>query len=778
MTAESESTLKVVGHSVCKLDALGLACGQARFVDDIAISDLAHAKILRSPHAHAEIVAIDTSAAQALPGVLAVLDHRNTPRVMRTTAGQGYPEPSPYDYTTFDNKVRFVGDRVAAVAAETAAIAAEALNLIRVEYRELAAVFDPEQALAEGAPVIHDQPDARVLIPVEYDPARNMAAHVEVRTGDPEAALAVAEKTFSRRFEVHYASHAMLEPPITICYFDDNGRLVIRTSTQVPFHVRRIVAQALEIPVGRIRVIKPRIGGGFGGKQEVMTEPVCAMLAKRTGRPVRLAMTRQEVFVSARTRHPQVVKLTTAMVGDEITALDLETVMNSGAYGSHALTVACNTGSKTIPLLNKIPNLRFSATTAYTNLPVGGAYRGYGATQGYFALGVIVDEMARAVGEDVIEFYRRRHIREGETSPIFAALGEGKAGVEMTIDSCGLAECLSRGAAAIGWEEKRGRRLRSGSRVRGVGMVCLMQGSSIPEIDMGAASIKLNEDGSFNLLIGATDLGTGSDTVLAQCAAEVLGVDVESIIVYSSDTDMTPFDVGAYASSTTYLSGAAVAKAAAAAREQIIRAAAAMTGRDSEELDCDCHAVVDPQGQVVKTLSEVALHTLYSADQHQIIGTASHITHRSPPPFAAHFAEIELDEETGQVKVIEYVAAVDCGTAINPKLAEGQTEGSVVNGIGYALTERYLFDERGRMVNPNFGRYKIPCSADIPRLQTILVPTHEPTGPFGAKSVSEISINGPLPAIANAIYDAAGIRLSSAPFTAEKVLAELKAVSG
>jgi CO/xanthine dehydrogenase Mo-binding subunit len=774
---KAESQLKVVGHSVCKVDALGLACGQGRFTDDIDIPGLAHAKLLTSPLAHARIAAIDTSQAEALPGVSCVLTHLNTPRVMRTTAGQGFPEPSPYDYTTFDNKVRFVGDRVAAVAAETEEIALEALTLIKVDYEELPAVFDPEQALTAGAPVIHDEEDARVVIPVEYDPARNLAAHVQVAVGDTQAALAAAERTFHGRFELHQASHCMLEPPVTICYLDDNGRLVIRTSTQVPFHVRRIVAQALEIPVRMIRVVKPRIGGGFGGKQEILTEPVCAMLTWRTGRPIRYRMTRQEVFVAARTRHPQIVELTTGIDQDgEISALDLRALMNSGAYGSHALTVACNTGSKTIPLLNKIPNLRFEATTAYTNLPVGGAYRGYGATQGYFALGVIFDEMAEAMDEDVVELYRRCHIREGETSPIFAALGEGKAGVEMTIDSCGLDACLELGATAIGWQEKRGRRVQHGSKVRGIGMVCLMQGSSIPEVDMGAASIKLNDDGSFNLLIGATDLGTGSDTVLAQCAAEVLGVGVESVIVYSSDTDMTPFDVGAYASSTTYLSGAAVEKAAQDVRRQIIAAAAVMTGAEPEQLDLDCDAVVDSQGKVVKTLAEVALHTLYSSDQHQIIGTASHITHRSPPPFAAHFAEVEVDRETGVVKVSEYVAAVDCGTAINPKLAEGQTEGSVVNGIGYALSERYIFNERGRMLNPSFGRYKIPCSADIGAIRTILIPTYEPTGPFGAKSVSEISINGPLPAISNAIYDAVGVRLRQAPFTPERVLAAIRSL--
>jgi CO/xanthine dehydrogenase Mo-binding subunit len=768
------NSLSVVGHSVLKVDALGLACGHAAFTDDVCIPRLAHARVLASPLAHARIRTIDTRRAEALPGVLAVLTHENTPRVMRTTAGQGFPEPSPYDYTTFDTKVRFVGDRVAAVAAESEAIAHQALGLIEVDYEELPAVFDPEQALEPGAPVIHDQDDARAAIPVEYEPERNLAAHVAVEVGDAGAALDAADLRFSGRFETHYGSHAMLEPPITICTFDDVGRLVVRTSTQVPFHVRRIVAQALQIPVRLIRVVKPRIGGGFGGKQEVMLEPVCALLAWRTGRAVRLAMSREEVFVAARTRHPMIVELTTGMSRDgDITALDMRAVMNSGAYGSHALTVACNTGSKTIPLLNKIPNLRFEATTAYTNLPVGGAYRGYGATQGYFALGVLVDQMARAAGVDVVDFYRRHHIRVGETSPILAALGEGREGVPQTIGSCGLDECLTRGAEAIGWADKHGRERRDGDRVRGVGMACLMQGSSIPEIDMGAASIKLNDDGSFNLLVGATDLGTGSDTVLAQCAAEVLGVGVESVVVHSSDTDLTPFDVGAYASSTTYLSGMAVHKAAVDARQQIVRAAAAMTGVEPETLELAGAAVVDGRGRAVATLAEVALHTLYARDQHQIIGTASHISHASPPPFAAHFADVEVDLATGVVRVVEYVAAVDCGTEINPILAEGQTEGAVVNGIGYALTEQYLFDESGRMLNPDFGRYKIPCSADLPRITTIHVPTWEPSGPFGAKSVSEISINGPLPAIANAIYDACGVRLYRSPFTPEDVVRAL-----
>ncbi len=765
--------LTVVGQSVQKVDALALACGHARYTDDFSLPGILHATVLRSPHPFARIIAIDTSAAEAMDGVECVLTHVNTPRVMRTTAGQGFPEPSPYDTTTLDSMVRFVGDRVAAVAARTEEIARAALDRIEVRYEVLEPVFDPEAALQPGAPIIHPEPDARPAIPVEYAPERNLAAHVEVVVGDVEAGLAAADTVFDERFEVHYGSHAMLEPPITICYLDDVGRLVVRTSTQVPFHARRIVAQALQIPVRSVRVIKPRIGGGFGGKQEILTEDLCAMLTWRTGKPVRMAMTREEVFIAARTRHPMILRLRAGLTdGGDITAIDLTTVMNSGAYGSHALTVACNTGSKTLPLLNKVPNLHFEASTAYTNLPVGGAYRGYGATQGFFALGVVVDEMACKLGIDPVELYRRHHIRAGESSPIFEALGEGTAGVAMTIDSCGLGDCLTLGAERIGWE-RRGRRERDGDRVRGLGMVALMQGSSIPGVDMGAASIKLNDDGSFNLLVGATDLGTGSDTVLAQCAAEVLGVATEEVIVTSSDTDVTPFDVGAYASSTTYLSGNAVRAAAHDARRQILAVATAMSAVAAEQLEIVEGTVVDRTGRTVATLADIGVRTLYQHDQHQIIGTASQLSQRSPPPFAAHFAEVEVDTATGLVRVVRYVAAVDCGTAINPRLAEGQTEGAVVNGIGYALSERYLID-RGRVLNPSFGGYKIPCATDFGSVETILVSTWEPSGPFGAKSVSEISINGPLPAISNAIYDAVGVRLRTSPFTPERVLEALR----
>jgi len=705
-----------------------------------------------------------------------VLTHEDVPRNMHTTAGQGYPEPSPYDTPMLDSKVRYVGDRVAAVAAETREIAEEAIRLIEVDYEPLPAVFDMMQATEPGAPVIHDEPDARAIIPVPYEPQRNLAAHTDMRIGDPDAAFAKALVQIDVTCETHYGQHTPIEPHVTICWIDADGRLIIRTSTQVPFHVRRIVAQSLGIPVRKIRVIKPRIGGGFGAKQEVL-EDLVAMLALKTGRPVKHEYTREEEFVSSRTRHPGRVRVRLGMAKDGTPeAIDMYVRTNTGAYGSHALTVACNCGSKTLPLY-PCPNVGFVAESVYTNLPVAGAYRGYGATQAAFALEVAMDMAAERLGMDPVELRRKIHIREGQGSAVFRALGEGKAGVEQKIGSCKLDECLDQGAKAIGWKEKRGQDRNSKSRLRrGVGMCTLMQGSSIPEIDMGAASLKMNDDGSFNLLVGATDLGTGSDTVLGQIAAEALSVPLDHIIVYSSDTDLTPFDVGAYASSTTYLSGEAVRKAAMLVRSQILRVAADMLGLppgDAEGLCTENAHVVAPSGRRI-SYRDIALRALYETDQHQIASHASHITHASPPPFAAHFAEVEVDTETGLCRVLKYVAAVDCGTAINPKLAEGQTEGAVLNGISYALTEEMVFDAWGRCLNPNFGHYKIFTTRDLPELVTILVPSYEPTGPYGAKSVSEISINGPLPAISNAIYDAVGVRLLRSPFTPERILRALK----
>jgi len=772
MTSRPE--FSVVGKRERKVDGRALATGKPVFVADLRLPDTLHVKILGSPHAHARIVRIDTSAAEAMPGVACVLTHENTPPTRHTTAGQGFPEPSPYDARMFENKVRFIGDRVAAVAAESEAIALEALKAIEVEYEELEPVLSIDDALREGAPVIHDEADSTGI----YDAARNIVADVDIDVGDVSAGFAGSDVVVESTCETQYAQHTPIETHVVLSYLDDAGRLVLRTSTQVPFHARRIVAQTLGIPIRDIRVIKPRIGGAFGTKQEVLLEDIAGLVTLRTGRPTLIRLTRKEEFVAARTRHPMRVRVKLGAGGDGVLrAIEMEAVSNTGAYGAHGLTVLANTGSKTLPLYNKAPNAHFFGQAVYTTLPVPGAYRGYGATQGYFPLETAMDELAERLGIDPIELRRLNHIRVGEGSPIFEKLGEGREGVEQTVKSCELERCLEIGAERIGWAEKRGKRLRDGPWVRGVGMSIMMQGSGIPMIDMAAATIKMNEDGSFNLLVGATDLGTGSDTILAQIAAEVLGVPVEWILVASSDTDFTPFDVGAYASSTTYVSGTAVQRAAEKVRDQIFAVAAPFLGAEAGALHLADGAVVGPSGRTMM-LADACVRAMYESDQFQIAATASCVPAESPPPFLANFAEVAVDTETGGVKVLHYVAAVDCGVAINPTLAEGQMEGALVNGIGYALTEEMQISSRGRVRNPSLFDYKIPGMLDIPRLDVVLVESYEPTGPMGAKSVGEIGINGPIPTIANAIYDAVGVRLKETPFTPERVLAAIQAVEG
>ena len=767
-----KSIMKVVGKSVEKIDSLSLSTGCAKFYNDFRFPNEGYVKFLYSPHAHANILSIDASKAKSVDGVIDILHYGNVPRILHTTAGQGYPEPSPYDAVMFDSTMRFVGDRVAAVFAETPEIAEEAISKIKVDYEVLPALFDFEKAMEKNAPIIHPENDKKYLIPAYYEPQRNIVAKVEINVGNLEKGLEESDFAFDETFYTHYGSHAMIEPHGVVTYLDENNRLTIITATQVPFHVRRICAHILQIPIKRIHVIKPRIGGGFGGKQEVFLEYVAGLFTLKTGRPAKIVFTRKEVFQSSRTRNPVRTRIKSGLKKDgTIHALSLDALMNTGAYGSHGLTVLSNVGSKALPLINKAPHQSFKGISVYTNLPIGGAYRGYGATQSYFALGQMMDIMARKIGIDLLEFYKKNTIKSGESSPIFEKLGEGKEGVKMSIKSCGLIDCIDAGAKEIDWYSKRDKRIKNGIRVHGVGMACMMQGSGIPKVDMGAAYMKMNEDGSFNLQIGATDLGTGSDTVLGQIAAETVGVDIEDILVKSSDTDFTPFDVGAYASSTTYISGEAVRKCALKIKDQILSTASEMSKQPVKSLKINDKKVIWDNGSI--NLGDICTYAMYQENQFQIQATASNISQVSPPPFSAHFVEVEIDTETGELKIVKYVAAVDCGTAINPKLAEGQIEGSVLNGISWALTEEYRFTKKGAMINADFGRYKLFTAADIPEMKTILIPTHEPTGPYGAKSVGEVAINGPAPAIANAIYDAIRIRFYSLPITADKIFQRL-----
>jgi putative selenate reductase molybdopterin-binding subunit len=762
----------VVGRNVRKVDGVKLVTGGAAFTDDIQIPGMLHGKILPSPHAHARIRRIDTTKAKALPGVHAVLTYKDVPRVPHTTAGQAWPEPSPYDTYLLDSKVRFVGDRVAAVAAESRAIAEKALGLIEVEYEVLPAVLDMEQAMAPGAPVIHDEPDSTRI----YDREHNIAGYILREIGNVEQGFRDSDYIIEREFRTSRQQHCPIEPHITISWLDADGRLVIRTSTQVPYHCRRQVAMILQIPVSRVHVVKPRIGGGFGGKQEMLLEDICGALALATRRPVKIEFTREEEFYMARSRHPQRLRMKMGVTRDGIVlASQLTVLATTGAYGSHSTTVQGNTGSKVLPLY-RAPHMRFECHVVYTNAPVAGAFRGYGCPQGFFAQETVVDEIACELGMDPLEFHRKNVIRLGDTDLLSAQLGEGKAGLPRLVRSCGLPKCMESAARAIGWAQKR-RQFPIGHTHlrRGVGMACTMQGSGIAGVDWASAFLKMNEDGSFYLQVGAADVGAGADTVLSQIAAETLGVSLDKIVITSGDTDITPFDVGAYASSTTIISGGAVKKAAGKVRAQVLELASKMLDAPVDQLDCRNNEVFTTCAcrKSVK-MSDLAMQAMYK-EKLQIMDGASHFNTDSPPPFCATFAEVEVDTETGQVRVLHLATAVDPGTAINPMQAEGQVEGAVAQGLGYALTEELVLDAKGAPVNPNFLDYKMFGALDMPKLTTILVETDEPLGPYGAKSISEVPINGPAPAIANAIFHAVGIRIRRLPFRPEDVLRALHA---
>jgi putative selenate reductase molybdopterin-binding subunit len=763
---------QVVGKPEIKVDAIKLAQGKPAFSADIEIPGMLHAKVLRSPHAHALIKRIDTTKAKALQGVAAVLTWQDIPRVVYSTAGQSDPIPGPLDSFSLDKKVRFVGDRVAFVAAITPEIAEQACRLIDVEYEILDFVLDPSLAMKPNTVQIHDEPEYVNF--AESNPAKNLAAEIRIDIGDVEKGFAEADEVFESVYEVPKVQQAHIEPHVCITYWDEDDRLVIRTSTQVPFHVRRMLSPVLELPIKRIRVIKPRIGGGFGGKQEVLMEDVAAHLTIATRRPVLYEYTREEEFIGARSRHPMRIWMKTGVLRDgTITANEMRALSDTGAYGSHALTVTGNTGHKSMALYvgdgkyRKSPNIRFHADIVYTNTPPSGAFRGYGVPQGYWAVERHMEKIARSMGFDPLEFRLKNAIHAGEYHPFSTAWNEGREPRPEIIYTVGLEQCVQQGKAAIGWDDKYGNPAwhenalgHPAVKRKGIGVAMVMQGTAIPYLDMGGASIKMNDDGSFNLLVGATDLGTGSDTVLAQMVAEVLGVPLDDIITYSSDTDFTPFDKGAYASSTTYISGTA---------EKIKKRAALLLKLDdhSNILLRDKQAVA-PDGRSVH-LTEIALDTLHRQNQEQIMGVASYVSPSSPPPFAAQFAEVTVDSETGQVTVDRLVMAVDSGIIINPLTASGQIEGGMIQALGYAVCEEMKYDNHGNARERNFDDYHIFRADEVPDMETIFVETFEPSHPFGVKAVAEIPLDGVAPAVGNAILDAVGVNVDENPATPERV---------
>jgi putative selenate reductase molybdopterin-binding subunit len=795
-SVQGTESFQRVGKPDPKVDAIKLAQGKPAFTADIELRDLLHAKVLHSPYAHARIQKIDTHKARALPGVVAVLTWQDIPRVVYSTAGQSDPIPGPLDTFSLDNKVRFVGDRVAFVAAETPEIAEQALKLIEVQYEILPVLLDPANSMKPGMVRIHDEPEYVNF--ADSKPEKNLAAEIRIDIGNVEKGFAEADEIFEAEYAVPKVQQAHIEPHVAVTYWDEDDRLVIRTSTQVPFHVRRQLAPVLGLPVKRIRVIKPRIGGGFGGKQEVLIEDVAAHLTIATKRPVIYEYSREEEFIASRSRHPMRIRMKTGVKRDgTMTANEMYILSDTGAYGCHALTVTGNTGQKSMALYvgdgqyRKSPNIRFYADVVYTNTPPAGAYRGYGVPQGYWPVERHMEKIARALGIDPLEFRLKNAIRPGEFHPFSTAWNEGREPHPETIHTVGLEQCVREGKTAIGWDEKYGNEEWHSSsnianqkssvplyvrpsKLKGIGVALVMQGTAIPYLDMGGASIKMNDDGSFNLLVGATDLGTGSDTVLAQMAAEVLGVPTEDILVYSSDTDFTPFDKGAYASSTTYISGTAVTRAAQMAAGRIkLRAARLLGLSDYQTIRLSNKQVIAPDGRAIP-LTEIALDSLHRSEQEQIMGVASYFSPSSPPPFAAQFAEVTVDTGTGAVTVDKLVMAVDGGVIVNPLTASGQIEGGMTQALGYAVCEEMVYDEKGRARERDFGDYHIFRANEMPKLTTIFVETFEPSHPFGVKAVAEIPMDGVAPAVGNAILDAVGVNIDTNPITPEKVWKALK----
>ncbi len=776
-------SLETIGRAEDKVDAAKLAQGKPAFTADLNLPGTLHAKVLRSPHAHALIKHIDTTKARNLSGVAAVLTWEDLPRVAYCTAGQSDPIPGPLDMFSLDKKVRFVGDRVAFVAAESPEIAEKAIQLIEVEYEILPAIMDMRDAMKPGAIQIHDEPEYVSF--ADSDASLNLPAKIRIDIGDVEKGFAEADRIFEQEYEVPRVQQAHIEPHVTLTYWDEDDRLVVRTSTQVPFHARRMLAPILGLPVKRIRVIKPRIGGGFGNKQEVLIEDVAAHLTIATGKPVLYEMTREEEFIASRSRHGMRIKLRTGVKNDgTMTANEMYVLSDTGAYGCHALTVTGNTGHKAMALYvgdgkyRKSPNIRFYADIVYTNTPPAGAYRGYGVPQGFWPVERHFETIARELGVDSLEFRIKNLLRPGEYHPFSTAWNEGREPVPEIVHTIGLEECVRQGKQAIGWDEKFGNPRWHNvpgkpHLSRGIGVALVMQGTAIPYLDMGGAVLKINDDGSFNLTVGATDLGTGSDTILAQMAAEKLGVQVDDIMVYSSDTDFTPFDKGAYASSTTYISGTAVTKASVQMAEKIKERAVMMLEREgkdyaAQDIELKQKQAIAPDGSRIP-LSEIALDSLHRFQQEQLITSASHMSPSSPPPFAAQFATVLVDRQTGQVTVEDLVFAVDSGVIINPITASGQIEGGVAQALGYGVCEEMVYDEFGNAREKDLIDYHIFRADEMPNMKTIFVQTYEKSHPYGAKAVAEIPLDGAAPAIGNAVLDAVGVQIYDNPITPEKV---------
>ena len=751
--------MKYVNKPVPKTDAMSLVTGKPVYTDDLAPSDCLIVKILRSPHANAWVEEIKTDAAKKIEGIACVLTYEDVSHKRFTLAGQTAPEISPWDRYIIDKHVRFVGDPVAIVAGETEEAVDKALKRIKVKYRVEEAVLDIHTA-KDNPILVHPEDDWYMPIPAGGDNKRNLCSSNVEEVGDVDAMLEKCAYTVDQVYHTKANQQTMMETFRTYCYMDHFQRLTVVSSTQIPFHIRRIVGNALNIPSSKVRVIKPRIGGGFGAKQSSVSEVFPALVTWVTGRPSKIVFSRKESMIASSPRHEMEVHI--RMGADEngiVKAIDLYTLSNTGAYGEHGPTTVGLSGHKSIALYRHTEAYRFAYDVVYTNMQAAGAYRGYGATQGIFAVESAADELAHKMGMDPVKFRELNMPMEGEALP-------GYPDVPIN-GSCTMDKCLARAKEMIGWDEKYPFRDMGNGKVRGVGIAMAMQGSSIAGIDVGGADIKLNEDGSYTLALGCSDMGTGCDTILAQMAGDCLDTDMKNIVVFSVDTDISPYDSGSYASSTTYATGNAVIQACGELRKRIHAFGAQMLGVSAEDSDFDGEKVRTEDGKEV-TLQQIAgKATCGVCSELQVVKEYS--SPISPPPFMVGAAEVEVDKETGQIDVIDYVGVIDCGTPINPNLARVQAEGGIGQGIGMVLYEDVQYTDKGKIRNNSFMQYKIPNRMDIPKVRIEFESSYEKTGPFGAKSIGELVIDTPCPAIANAVYNATGVRVRELPITPEKV---------
>lgn len=752
--------MSYVNRSMMKKDAAALITGKPVYTDDLAPKDCLIVKVLRSPHASALIKEIKTDTAMKVPGVECILTHENCPKHRFTQAGQTYPEPSPYDRYILEDRVRFVGDAVAIVAAADEKAAEKALKLIKVKYEVLEPVLDFRSA-KDNAVLVHPEEDWVAHCPVGADNRRNLVATGGESDGDVDAVFEECDLVLERTYHTKANCQTMMETFRTYTYKDVYGRLNVVSSTQIAFHIRRILGNALGIPKSKVRVIKPRIGGGFGAKQTGVSEIYPAAVTWLTGKPAKLVYTRKEAMIAGSPRHEMeiTVKMGLSREG-KVRAIRMYTLSNSGAYGEHGPTTVGLTGHKAIPIYTP-EAFEFNYDVVYTNMQAAGAYRGYGATQGLFAVESTLNEAADMLGIDPLTIRRMNFVKAGEKMPAY--YGE-------ELKSCTVRECMERCREMIGWDEKYPRRDMGNGKVRGVGVGIAMQGSGISGVDVGGVTIRVSDEGHYNLTIGAADMGTGCDTILAQMAADSLDCEVDDVIVYGVDTDISPYDSGSYASSTTYVTGMAVVKACEQLRKRICRIGAELLSVPENAVSFDGAKVyvTDDEKRRV-SLKDISTRNMCgSADE--LTATVSHSSPTSPPPFMAGMAEVEVDLTTGKIELVNYAACVDCGTPINPALVRIQAEGGIVQGIGMTLYEDIHYTKKGAIMENSFMQYKIPTRQEIPDIMIDFASSYEPTGPFGAKSVGEVVINTPLPAIAQAVYNATGVRVRELPITPEKVI--------